>query len=192
MYRRGCEGAGCSRCRCEAAAGQTDRPTDRPQADALRFPASNGIQRHSWSTVPDTCLRAAFILSDISIRRRRRRGRYTPLTTFCHTSASGGAGNAKRRGVLRCPAFDSVRGKREQQTANVGGAMVTITIPLEKGKGSPYSITERRVPELIPVLGSQPAGDVSHKPDGRLSLLSARPALIVATLKRAATNFAAW
>ena len=32
--------------------------------------------------------------------------------------------------------------------------------------GSPYSITERRVPELIPVLGSQPAGDVSHKPAG--------------------------
>jgi len=30
-----------------------------------------------------------------------------------------------------------------------------------------YSITERRVPELIPVLGSQPAGDVSHKPGGR-------------------------
>jgi len=30
-----------------------------------------------------------------------------------------------------------------------------------KGKGSPFSITERRVPELIPVLGSQLAGDVS-------------------------------
>ena len=45
------------------------------------------------------------------------------------------------------------------------------------GKGSPYSITERRVQELIPVLGSQPAGDVSHKPDDRLSLLSARPAV---------------
>ena len=29
-------------------------------------------------------------------------------------------------------------------------------------------ITERRVPELIPVLGSQPAGDVSHTPGGRL------------------------
>ena len=42
-------------------------------------------------------------------------------------------------------------------------------------KGSPYSITERRVPELIPVLGSQPAGDASHKPGGRLPLLSARP-----------------
>ena len=40
-------------------------------------------------------------------------------------------------------------------------------------KGSPYSITERRVPELIPVLGSQPAGDVSHKPGSRLPLLSA-------------------
>ena len=57
---------------------------------------------------------------------------------------------------------------------------------------SPYSITERRVPELIPVLGSQPAGDVSHKPGGRQPLLSARPAVILATLKRAATSFAAW
>ena len=39
-----------------------------------------------------------------------------------------------------------------------------------RGKGSPYSITERRVPELIPVLGGQPAGDVSHTPGGRLRL----------------------
>jgi len=31
---------------------------------------------------------------------------------------------------------------------------------------------------MIPVLGSQPAGDVSHKPGGRLPLLSARPALL--------------
>ena len=46
-----------------------------------------------------------------------------------------------------------------------------------KGKRSRYSITERRVPELIPVLGSQHAGDVSHKPGGRLPLLSARPAV---------------
>ena len=55
----------------------------------------------------------------------------------------------------------------------------------------PYSITECRVPELIPVLGSQPAGDVSHKPGGRLPLFSARPAAVTpATLKRAGTNFA--
>jgi len=62
----------------------------------------------------------------------------------------------------------------------------------KKGKGSPYSITERRVPELISVLSSQLAGDVSHKPGGRLSLLSARPAVTLATLNKAATNFAAW
>jgi len=61
-----------------------------------------------------------------------------------------------------------------------------------KGKGRPYSITEPRVPELIPVLGSQPVGDVSHKPGGRLPLLFARPAVTPATLKRAAANFAAW
>ena len=61
-----------------------------------------------------------------------------------------------------------------------------------KGKGSPYSIAERRVPELIQVLGSQPPGDVSHKPRGRLPLLSTRPTVTPATLKRAATSFAAW
>jgi len=60
-----------------------------------------------------------------------------------------------------------------------------------KGKASPYLITERRVPALMPVLGSQPAGDVSHKPDSRLPLLSTRPAVTPAILKRAATNFAA-
>ena len=47
-------------------------------------------------------------------------------------------------------------------------------------KGISYSTAERRVPELIPVLGRQPA------------VLSARPAVTVATLKRAATSFAAW
>jgi len=41
---------------------------------------------------------------------------------------------------------------------------------------------------MILVLGSQPAGDVNHKPDGRLPLLSARPAVTPATLKRAAAN----
>ena len=59
------------------------------------------------------------------------------------------------------------------------------------GKGSPTRLPSS-VPELIPVFGSQPVGDVSHKPGGRLPLLSARPAVTLATLKRAATNFAAW
>ena len=65
-------------------------------------------------------------------------------------------------------------------------------ITVKEGKGSSYLITERRVPELIPVLGSQPGGDASHKPNGRLPLLSAMAAVNPATLKRAATNFAAW
>ena len=47
------------------------------------------------------------------------------------------------------------------------------------GQGSQYSITERRVP----VLGSQPAGDVSHKPGGRLPLLSARGLLPISLLR---------
>jgi len=63
---------------------------------------------------------------------------------------------------------------------------------VKKSKGSPNSITEHRVLELIPILGSQPASDASHKPSGRLPLLSARPAVTLTTLKRAATNFAAW
>ena len=46
---------------------------------------------------------------------------------------------------------------------------------INQGKGSPYSIAERRVPELIPVLGS-------HKLGGRLPLLFARPAVTLATL----------
>jgi len=79
---------------------------------------------------------------------------------------------------------------RANSSAVSGGYQLLMWIL--KSKGSPYSITERRVPELIPVLGSQPAGDVSHKLGGRLSLLSARPAVTLAILKRAATSFAVW
>ena len=87
----------------------------------------------------------------------------------------------------------------EQWSFSRGGWVYILTTTLHlavilliKGKGSPYSITKRRVPELIPVLGSQPAGDVSYKPGGRLPLLSTGPAVTPATLKRAATSFAAW
>ena len=79
-----------------------------------------------------------------------------------------------------------------QQRQSTEGIQPVENLVHKKGKGSPYSITECRVLELIPVLGSQPAGDVSHKPGGRLPLLSARPAVALATLKRAATSFAAW
>ena len=46
------------------------------------------------------------------------------------------------------------------------------------------ALTEHWVPELISVLSSQPAGGVSHKPGSRLPLLSARPAVTLATLQR--------
>jgi len=48
------------------------------------------------------------------------------------------------------------------------------------------------VPELILILGRQPAGDMSHKPSARLPLLNVRPEVTSTTLKRAATNFAPW
>ena len=102
--------------------------------------------------------------------------------------------------VCRWPQWMPVEARRT--AANAGSATLSADVEswtqtcrityAENKKGSPYSITERRVPELIPVLCSQPAGDVSHKPGSRLPLLSARPAVTPATLKRAATNFAAW
>ena len=55
------------------------------------------------------------------------------------------------------------------------GQVVVVTINYRLGilgihscSLCPYSITERRVPELIPDLGSQPAIDMSHKPGGGL------------------------
>ena len=76
---------------------------------------------------------------------------------------------------------------------NVTSRLLCVSVSLAKtGKDSPYSTAKRRVPELIFVIGIQPAGDVSHKPGGRLPLLSARPAVTLATIKRAATNVAAW
>ena len=67
---------------------------------------------------------------------------------------------------------------------------VTQLVSLKKVKVA-HAFAERRVRELIPVLGSQPADDVSHKPGGRLPLLSARPAVTPRNpYKRAATNFA--
>jgi len=64
----------------------------------------------------------------------------------------------------------------------------TYHLSLRTKKGSPYSTTERRVLEVIPFLAVS-VQVMSHKPGGRLPLLSARPVVIPATLKRAATNF---
>ena len=86
-----------------------------------------------------------------------------------------------------------MRAYRSDAQLTLTGRQLAKRLQLRVNKrSSPYSVTERRVPELIPVFGSQPAGEVSHKPGGRLPLVSARPAVTLATLKRAATNFAAW
>ena len=64
---------------------------------------------------------------------------------------------------------------------------------LDSGAVGPgFKSQKAKLVAALLVFGSQPAGDVSHKPGGRLPLLSARPAVTLATLKRAATNFAAW
>jgi len=70
------------------------------------------------------------------------------------------------------------------------GRVVTVASSATATKK--VKIAHTQIPELIPVLGSQPAGDVSHKPGGRLPLLSTRPTVTLTTLKKAATNLAAW
>jgi len=72
---------------------------------------------------------------------------------------------------------DCLQAERNSAIVRVICRIVDLAVFHLKGKCSLYSITERRVPELIPVLGSEPASDVSHKPCGRLPLLSARPGL---------------
>jgi len=55
---------------------------------------------------------------------------------------------------------------------------------------TPHKTEKKRIGLVFgTVLDSQPAGDMSHKPSGRLPLLSARPAVTLATYNRAATNF---
>ena len=89
---------------------------------------------------------------------------------------------AVRPGVARAPP------PRNWVHKKIPGCAVELKVKVK------FSRTRYRAlgPELIPVLCSQPAGDVSHKPGGRLPLLSARPAVTPATLKSAATSFAAW
>ena len=68
----------------------------------------------------------------------------------------------------------------EWQWHQLGHMQVCISLQTDNHASTP----PLRVPELIPNLGSQPAGNVSHKPGGTLQLLSARPAVTLATLKR--------
>ena len=115
---------------------------------------------------------------------------------WTNDSRHNARGQINRQTDIRWSRYSAVRTpKRRRSNKAQEKAWNTSWIyglPLRNKKGSPYSITERRVPELIPVLGSQPAGDVRHKPGGRLPLLSTRSTVAPAILKRAATNSAAW
>ena len=112
-----------------------------------------------------------------------RRRRAIPVSMpRCHTTT----------GLLQILKFRCINKMNGNRLAKTVLFVVVHTAVVTVKRHSPYSITERSVPELIPVLGSQHAGDVSHKPGGRLPVLSPRPAVTLATLKRAATNFAVW
>jgi len=50
----------------------------------------------------------------------------------------------------------------QRNAAFCAASLVASTGRQVKGKGSPYSITERGVPELIPVLCSQLLGEQRH------------------------------
>jgi len=57
------------------------------------------------------------------------------------------------------------------------------TLAYIKVKVVPYTKRVSKVLELITVLISQPAGDQSHKPGGRLPLLSTRPTVTSSAAK---------
>jgi len=109
-------------------------------------------------------------------------------TSKGRAAEEGGKGKGEEKGKGR------VGGKCVEKKGR-GGARPQIfwprTAPVSSGLCLVGSVWWNLVPELIPVLGSQPAGDVSHKPGGRLPLLSARPTVTLGTLMRAAVNFAA-
>jgi len=89
------------------------------------------------------------------------------------------SGVAAAIGVLcasAAPAQAAVRSDSETlgtvpPMANPGAGQAWYTV-CKKDNGSPHSITERRVPELILVLGSQPAGVGNHKPAAHLLIRS--------------------
>jgi len=143
---------------------------------------------------------------DSGRRRRctdaRRRRRETNLDAICQRQSPARVPPQTAPSLCVCGSGSSVVRRDHHHSVNphspsplpiaVHTSTYANSSPKVKGKGSPYSITERRVPELIPVLGSQAAGEVSHKPGGRLPLLSARRAVNLANLNKAATNFSAW
>jgi len=64
------------------------------------------------------------------------------------------------------PALQGLANQQHGQMPNNACYQWAIIQRCKKVKVAQYSIAESKVPELILVLGSQPAGDMSHKPGG--------------------------
>ena len=170
-----------SRCDCDACFGSWLRPRSTPAACPLR--RGNAF----WDTEAGQCCIADAVGLDAGRAVVTDGGAYFDCLT--NGLERHPVDEVPRSDMLRHDVRESLDSRPTQQEQT---NITHNTSMLVKGKRSPYSITESTVSELISVLGSQPAGDVSHKPGGRLPLLSARPAVTPTTLKRDATNFAAW
>ena len=146
--------------------GQSEIPRRRRQHAALpcrRYECYYESAAVEWRTGRRSALSAESIARRISQRENSpvsRESRWNWIKGAQLPAAP--TGRRRRRKTVR-PRRDPV------ETFELWPDPTWAEIPC-KVKGSPYSITERRVPELIPVLGSQPAGDVSHKPGGRPGL----------------------
>ena len=99
----------------------------------------------------------------------------TVLSCVPRWPSSAPVRHVSRSPTPRCCYAPPTRTATDRSTTKVSKEAVVFRVLNEEKNSSRYSITERAVPELILVLGSQPAGGVSHKPGGRLPLLSARP-----------------
>jgi len=101
--------------------------------------------------------------------------------------------DGKRRGGEWEGIWEGEReGERGEEREGRGGRKRRRGEGREGKGGTPKGWFTPTMFEILKKYPGQPAGDVSHKPGSRLPLLSAEPAVTLATLKRAATNFAAW
>jgi len=170
---------------------QTERQTHRGET-AYDMKSSSLMRRSTWA--PGLCSRCSLLavtrtLFQYILHTNHQPSQGTAAVTYGQTDRQ--TDRKRNHGAVSCTLFQYVlhtNHQPSQTTAAVRQSTEGITY-IKKVTGSPDSINERRVPELI---SSQPADDVSHKPGGRMPLLSARPAVTSATLKRADTNFAAW
>jgi len=137
--------------------------------------------------------RRVVVTCDIHTARVMTTRRYqTPPPFRCCpwcVSNCAGARVMTRRVVVTCDIHTARRARDPRDSCPTHGHIGYNNHLLNYLK---VKVVHTRLPSVgFTVLGSQPASDVSHKPGGRLSLLSARPAVTFATLKRAAANFAA-